>query len=77
MITEEEDFNYNGSSKVEINDGCINCIWLENSNTKDLDNDKSVRLTDGHNALIEFSNGKKMIITNSEWCSLNWFYKNK
>lgn len=68
----ETDFNYNGASKIEVNDGSINCIWLEMSNITELDNENSIYLTDGGFALIEFSNGKKMIITNSEWCSLNW-----
>lgn len=71
MIT-ETDFNYHEASKIELNDGSINCIWLESSNTNELDIDNSVSLADGGYALIEFSNGKKMIITNSEWCSLNW-----
>lgn len=72
-MTEEEDFIYYGASKIKINDGCIICIWLEDSKIRNLDNENSVNLTDGRNALIEFSNGKKMIINNSEWCSLNWF----
>ena len=72
MITENEDFNYKSASKIEINDGCVKCIWLENSNKFKLDSDNSVMLSDSSNALIEFENGKKMIITNSEWCSLNW-----
>lgn len=68
----ESDFNYEGAYKLEINDGSINCIWFENCLYKELDKNKSLYLTDGHDCLIEFSNGKKMVITNSEWCSLNW-----
>ncbi len=71
MIT-EEDFNYYGASKVEINDGCIKYVWLEDSDVTERDADNSLSLTDGSNALIEFANGKKMIVTNSEWGSLNW-----
>lgn len=71
-ITEAEDFNYKASSKIEINDGCVKCIWLEYSKINKFDNEGCAVLSDGYNALIEFENGKKMIITNSEWCSLNW-----
>ena len=71
-ITEKEDFSYNGASKVEINDGCIRCVWLECSKDTTLDEDDSLILSTGCSALIEFENGKKMIVTNSEWASLNW-----
>jgi len=69
-INEEEDFNYYSASKIEINDGCVKCIWLENSKTTSFDDEDCAMLSDGHNALIEFENGKEMIITNSERCSL-------
>ncbi|HUW07836.1 MAG TPA: hypothetical protein VMW01_16440 [Williamwhitmania sp.] len=72
MITEKEDFNYTRAAKIDVSDGCVKCIWLERSKETEFDNENSVRLTDGENALIEFENGKKMIITNSEWASLNW-----
>ena len=72
---DESEFNYVNASKIEINDGSINCIWLECSIQKEINSDNALDLTDGYNALIEFSNGKKMIITNSEWCSLNWILK--
>lgn len=68
----ESYFNFNSASKIEINDGCIKCIWLEYSNTTEFDNNKCVMLSDGNNAVIEFENGKKMLITNSEWSSLYW-----
>ncbi|MDH4127118.1 MAG: hypothetical protein OEV44_00080 [Spirochaetota bacterium] len=69
-----EYFNYLTASMIEINDGCIKCIWLEYSNTNEFDNEGCVMLNNGDNALIEFENGKKMIITNSEWCSLKWLH---
>ena len=47
MITEAEDFNYKGASKIEINDGCIKCIWLEHSKTNELDKENSIMLRDG------------------------------
>ena len=67
-----EDFNYKASSKIEINDGCVKCVWLEYSKITKFDNEGRVMLHNGDNALIEFENGRKLIITNSEWCSLNW-----
>lgn len=71
-MMEEDDFNYSRASKVEVNDGCIKCIWLEDSEITEFDSRNAVRLTDEGFALLEFENGKKMLITNSEWCSLNW-----
>ena len=68
----ESDFNYNNACKVIINDGSIKCIWFENCQAQEIDEDNSLSLSDGECALIEFTNGKKMLITNSEWCSLNW-----
>ena len=72
MISEKEDFDYTRASKIDVSDGCVKCVWLEESKTTKLDEDNNVMLTDGYNALIEFENGRKMIITNSEWVSLNW-----
>ena len=72
MKTLEEDFNYKAASKIEKNDGCVKCIWFEHSEITKFDDGGCAMLSDGENALIEFENGKRMIITNSEWCSLNW-----
>ena len=65
-------FDKNGASKIDINDGCVKCIWLENSETEKLDKDNGLWLTDGYNALIELENGKMMVISNSEWGSINF-----
>lgn len=68
----EDNFDYSKAYKVEINDGSINCIWFEEGGLQNMSEPMELWLTDGHDALIEFSNGKKMIISNSEWCCLMW-----
>lgn len=74
----EQDFDYGNACKVEINDGSIKCIWYDEClTTEDLER-KCKEITDegfsiempGQNALIEFTNGKKMIVNHSEWCFL-------
>lgn len=66
-------FCFTNASRVDINDGSIKCIWLEDSKTTKLDKDNGLQLQTGRGALIELSNGKKIIITNSEWCDLTIF----
>ena len=68
----EVDFEYGGASRIDIRDGCIDCIWLEDSTDTTIRNDGSIILTDGCNAMIKLENGVKMLVTNSEWASLNW-----
>ena len=67
-------FDYSMASKIDVNNGCIKCIWLEDSQRSVL-YDNSVMFTDGCNALIEFENGGKIIITNSEGGSINFMNK--
>jgi hypothetical protein len=50
----EGEFNYKAASKIEVNDGCVKCIWLEYSRTTEFDGDGCAMLSDGDNALIEF-----------------------
>lgn len=65
------DFNFNNASLKKVSDGCIDQIWLEDSEQTEI-KDNCITLNDGSNALIEFTNGRKMIITNSEWSSMNF-----
>ena len=44
-------------------------MWLERSKETKLDEDDSLMLTTGYDALIEFENGRKMIVTNSSYSS--------
>jgi hypothetical protein len=68
----EEEFNYNSAKQIQINDGFIKCVWLEyiTEPYSSTPKDNEVSLYDGCGALIEFENGRKILITNSEWCSL-------
>ncbi len=65
-------FNKEHASEVVINDGCIKSIWLEHSVKTKLDGYDQIDLETGSWAMIEFCNGKSMIITNSEWSSLQY-----
>ena len=68
-----DNFNFDGAITVPVNDGLIKCILVERSECEDVSvEDNSLSLPTASNAIIEFENGKKMLITNSEWCSLNW-----
>ena len=68
-----DEFNYRKASKVEINDGCIKCIWLEDSTITEIkDEEEGLSLRTGKDAIIEFVNGKRVLITNSEWVNLVW-----
>ena len=69
-MEELENFDYTLASKVEINDGCIKCIWVENADKIGFDSDGELVFSLGYGAVIEFQNGKKMLITNSEWGSI-------
>jgi hypothetical protein len=69
-----DNFKFDDSTTIEINDGVINKIIVENKKTKGfvkMENNTLELPTHG-NAIIEFSNGKRMLVTNSEWCSFNW-----
>ena len=68
------EFDFTNASKIFVNDGCIKCIYVENSDVPNI-KDNYLHLEDQGSALIEFENGKKMIITNSEWASLHWIAK--
>lgn len=67
-------FKFDDATTININDGCIKNITVENCKTKDFIKFKNntLQLPTHGNAILEFENGKKMLITNSEWCSLNW-----
>ena len=68
-------FDLSTAYKKEINDGFIKTIWLEDGGWDHVgmsDCNKRVSLQTGGNAIIEFSNGKRILITNSEWCSINF-----
>lgn len=71
---ERESFNFESASKIEVNDGFIKCIWLQNVEYMRTPErkDEWVDLAVGGDAVIEFENGKKMYISNSEWCSVCW-----
>jgi hypothetical protein len=73
LIEIDEDFDLQKAYKKEINDGFINTIWLEDENwdyTVGVSDDNTkVSLQTGGKALIQFANGKHILITNSEWCS--------
>jgi len=72
-MKEEDLFNYSNASKVEVNAGGIKCIWLEGSNIRKIDHDGCVELETGEYAIIELENGKRILITNSEWASIYLF----
>jgi len=66
-------FDLSTAYKKEINDGFINTIWLEDGgwdNPNVSDDNKEINLQTAGNAIIKFANGKRILITNSEWCSL-------
>jgi hypothetical protein len=67
-------FDLSTAYKKEINNGFINTIWLEDDNWDSTlgvsDDNTEVSLQTAGKALIEFANGKRILITNSEWCSL-------
>lgn len=71
---ELEHFDFSNTYKREINDGFISRIWLEDGNWDPTvgisDDNKEVTLQTTGNAVIEFANGKRILIKNSEWCSL-------
>jgi hypothetical protein len=73
LIEIDEDFDLQKAYKKEINDGFINTIWLENDNGwcdfGVSDDNTKVSLQTAGKALIQFANGKHILITNSEWCS--------
>jgi hypothetical protein len=72
MIT-IEDFCFSGATEIIINDGFIKSIFLEDTESKKkLLYSNSIEIETGGNALIEFVNGKKILITNSEWASINF-----
>jgi len=68
-------FNLKDASEIKVNDGCIKSIYLQNSKETEFDKDGSVNLSTGDNALIEFVNGKRLMINQSEWASLHWMQK--
>ena len=74
LIEIDEDFDLQKAYKKQINDGFINTIWLEDGNWDSTlgvsDDNTEVSLQTAGKALIEFDNGKRILITNSEWCSL-------
>lgn len=73
LIEIDEDFDLDKAYKKEINDGFIKCIWLEDENWDELsvsDDNTEASLQTAGKALIEFANGKHLLITNSEWCHL-------
>lgn len=74
---ELEDFDFSNTYKKEINDGFISRIWLEDEDWDSTvgisDDNKEVTLQTAGDAVIEFSNGKRILIRNSEWCSLKIF----
>jgi hypothetical protein len=78
----ESDFDYENALNFEINDGCIKCIWFEECSDLERLEREYKNITEygfcinfpGLNALIEFTNGKKMIISQSEWCTLYFIY---
>jgi hypothetical protein len=73
LIEIDEDFDLEKAYKKEINDGFINTIWLEDDNWDGLgvsDDNTEASLQTAGKALIQFANGKHLLITNSEWCKL-------
>lgn len=70
-----ESFDKEKAYKKEINDGFIKCIYLEDDNwdsTVGVSEDNTdIGLQTAGNALIEFANGKHILVHNSEWCSLS------
>jgi hypothetical protein len=74
LLEIDEDFDLQKAYKKEINDGFINTVWLEDENWDYAvgvsDDNTKVSLQTAGKALIEFANGKHILITNSEWCSL-------
>lgn len=74
---ELEDFDFSNTYKKDINDGFINRIWLEDEDWDSTvgvsDDNKEVTLQTAGDAVIEFANGKRILIRNSEWCSLKIF----
>jgi hypothetical protein len=74
-LMESEMFDLSTAYRKDINDGFINTIWLEDAGWDHVgvsDDNKEIDLQTAGNALIEFSNGKRILITNSEWCSINF-----
>ena len=73
LIEIDEDFDLEKAYKKEINDGFINCIWLQDDKWDGLgvsDDNTEASLQTAGSALIQFANGKHLLITNSEWCKL-------
>jgi hypothetical protein len=73
LLEIDEDFDLQKAYKKEINDGFINTVWLEDENWDSSvgvsDDNTKVSLQTAGKALIEFANGKHILIKNSEWCS--------
>jgi hypothetical protein len=73
LLEIDEDFDLQKAYKKEINDGFINTVWLEDENWDYAvgvsDDNTKVSLQTAGKALIEFANGKHILIKNSEWCS--------
>jgi hypothetical protein len=74
LIERLEDFDLTKAYKKEINDGFIKCIWLEDDNWDSTlgvsDDNTEVSLQTAGKAIIQFANGKHILVDNSEWCSL-------
>lgn len=73
------EFDKTSAQEIVINDGLIKSIWLEcttfDSKSEGFDSDGVLELFTGENALIEFVNGKNLLITNSEWSFLSFLNK--
>ncbi len=73
----EKIFHKPNATEIEINDGCIKSIWVEDfpkgKNIEEMNGNIPIQLSTGCDALIEFENGKAMLISSSEWCSLDYF----
>lgn len=67
------DFDFTGCKKIEVNDDFIKAIYLEDGYYDNKLIDNSLNLPTGGSALIQFMCGKVILITNSEWGSLNFF----
>lgn len=71
MIT-ISDFDMTNCKEIKIEDGFIKSIFAEKCRSfKDAELEgNTIELTTGCNAMIEFINGYKILITNSEWGSI-------
>jgi len=80
-------FDFKNAIIIKVEDSKINfpfikkfrrCIkqiyveWNHRGEIPEFDEDGTLELDTGGSAIIEFTNGKKLLILNSEWCSLNW-----